>query len=193
MVFLSLMFSFLLPILPYLQCVFLISFPLFFCFYFSSLFYLFVWFVIPLISEGNFFYQMVYYYSGGLRLNPNLYDCGKVCLSLLNTWTGKNNEMWDPKQSTMLQVLVSIQALILNANPFFNEPGYESRYLGEDGERMSKRYNEDVFILSLKTMMYTLRRPPKVHYCSLSYKYLQVHQYECFFLINLYNQKFRIT
>lgn len=104
---------------------------------------------------------MVYYYSGGLRLNPNLYDCGKVCLSLLNTWTGKNNEMWDPKQSTMLQVLVSIQALILNANPFFNEPGYESRYLGEDGERMSKRYNEDVFILSLKTMMYTLRRPPK--------------------------------
>lgn len=55
--------------------------------------------------------QMVYYYSGGLRINPNLYDCGKVCLSLLNTWTGKGNEKWIPKQSTMLQVLVSIQAL----------------------------------------------------------------------------------
>lgn len=188
MVFLSLMFSSLLPILPYLQCVFIISFPLLFLFllFFSLLFVCVV--VTLLISEGNFFYQMVYYYSGGLRLNPNLYDCGKVCLSLLNTWTGKNNEMWDPKQSTMLQVLVSIQALILNANPFFNEPGYESRYLGEDGERMSKRYNEDVFILSLKTMMYTLRRPPKVHYCSLSYKYLQVHQYECSFVTNLYNQ-----
>ncbi|MBD4020678.1 hypothetical protein GUI04_17110, partial [Xanthomonas citri pv. citri] len=52
---------------------------------------------------------MVYYYSGGLRLNPNLYDCGKVCLSLLNTWTGKGNEKWMPKKSTMLQVLVSIQ------------------------------------------------------------------------------------
>ncbi|GFZ05666.1 ubiquitin-conjugating enzyme 25 [Actinidia rufa] len=35
---------------------------------------------------------MVYYYSGGLRLNPNLYDCGKVCLSLLNTWSGNKNE-----------------------------------------------------------------------------------------------------
>ncbi|KAA8526378.1 hypothetical protein F0562_008419 [Nyssa sinensis] len=104
---------------------------------------------------------MVYYYSGGLRLNPNLYDCGKVCLSLLNTWTGKKNEMWMPKTSTMLQVLVSIQALILNAKPFFNEPGYEISYVGPEGERRSKAYNEDVFILSLKTMIYTLRRPPK--------------------------------
>lgn len=107
---------------------------------------------------------MVYYYSGGLRLNPNLYDCGKVCLSLLNTWNGKKTEMWIPGKSTMLQVLVSIQGLILNAKPFFNEPGYESMYVGEDGERRSKQYNQDVFILSLKTMVYTIRRPPKV-YC----------------------------
>ncbi|PWA84111.1 ubiquitin-conjugating enzyme/RWD-like protein [Artemisia annua] len=104
---------------------------------------------------------MVYYYSGGLRLNPNLYDCGKVCLSLLNTWTGNGNEKWMPKKSTMLQVLVSIQALILNAKPFFNEPGYDDRYPGAEGERKSKAYNEEMFILSLKTMMYTLRRPPK--------------------------------
>ncbi|CAI9280054.1 unnamed protein product [Lactuca saligna] len=104
---------------------------------------------------------MVYYYSGGLRLNPNLYDCGKVCLSLLNTWTGKGNEKWMPKKSTMLQVLVSIQALILNANPFFNEPGYDNMYTGAEGEKKSRTYNEEIFILSLKTMMYTLRRPPK--------------------------------
>ncbi|CAN4104962.1 unnamed protein product [Withania somnifera] len=104
---------------------------------------------------------MVYYYSGGLRLNPNLYDCGKVCLSLLNTWTGKGNEKWMPKTSTMLQVLVSIQALILNSKPFFNEPGYEASYAGREGERRSNAYNEDVFVLSLKTMTYTLRRPPK--------------------------------
>ncbi|GMP54568.1 hypothetical protein CsSME_00019700 [Camellia sinensis var. sinensis] len=112
-------------------------------------------------------WQMVYYYSGGLRLNPNLYDCGKVCLSLLNTWSGNKNEMWMPKTSTMLQVLVSIQALILNAKPFFNEPGYANMYGGLEGERRSKAYNEDVFILSLKTMMYTLRRPPKVRIFAL--------------------------
>ncbi|PPR93751.1 hypothetical protein GOBAR_AA26922 [Gossypium barbadense] len=104
---------------------------------------------------------MVYYYSGGLRLNPNLYNCGKVCLSLLGTWHGHQNEMWVPGQSTMLQVLVSIQALILNARPFFNEPGYETSYVGAEGDRRSRKYNEEVFILSLKTMIYTLRRPPK--------------------------------
>ncbi|KAK1405335.1 Ubiquitin-conjugating enzyme like [Heracleum sosnowskyi] len=104
---------------------------------------------------------MVYYYSGGLRLNPNLYDCGKVCLSLLNTWTGEGNEKWIPNSSTMLQVLVSIQALILNEEPFFNEPGYDGMYIGETGRQKSKEYTENAFIMSLKTMMYTLRRPPK--------------------------------
>ncbi|XP_059284068.1 putative ubiquitin-conjugating enzyme E2 38 [Lycium ferocissimum] len=117
---------------------------------------------------------MVYYYSGGLRLNPNLYDCGKVCLSLLNTWTGKGNERWLPKSSTMLQVLVSIQALILNAKPFFNEPGYEASYPGPEGERRSKAYNEDVFVLSLKTMTYTLRRPPK-HFEDLVIGHFRCH------------------
>lgn len=117
---------------------------------------------------------MVYYYSGGLRLNPNLYDCGKVCLSLLNTWTGKGNERWLPKTSTMLQVLVSIQALILNAKPFFNEPGYETSYAGPEGESRSYAYNEDAFVLSLKTMTYTLRRPPK-HFEDLVIGHFRCH------------------
>ncbi|KAK6919571.1 Ubiquitin-conjugating enzyme E2 [Dillenia turbinata] len=106
---------------------------------------------------------MVYYYSGGLRLNPNLYDCGKVCLSLLNTWTGKSTEKWIPGKSTMLQVLVSIQALILNEEPYFNEPGYESSRGSKEGDRRSKEYSEEVFVLSLKTMIYTLRRPPQYY------------------------------
>ena len=45
-----------------------------------------------------------------MRFNPNLYNCGKVCLSLLGTWSGPG---WDPKASTLLQVLVSIQSLIM--------------------------------------------------------------------------------
>ncbi|KAI3795317.1 hypothetical protein L1987_37968 [Smallanthus sonchifolius] len=122
---------------------------------------------------------MVYYYSGGLRLNPNLYDDGKVCLSLLNTWTGHGSEKWMPNNSTMLQVLVSIQALILNDKPFFNEPGYDNMYPGVVGDKKSKSYNEDIFILSLKTMIYTIRRPPKYfeelvvgHFCSRAHAIL---------------------
>ncbi|KAL1328488.1 hypothetical protein AAHE18_13G376600 [Arachis hypogaea] len=105
----------------------------------------------------------VYYHSGGVRINPNLYKCGTVCLSLLGTWQGRNNdENWIPGKSTMLQVLVSIQALILNEKPFYNEPGYSESYGGSrDGHRRSKEYSDNAFILSLKTMMYTMRKPPK--------------------------------
>jgi len=112
--------------------------------------------------NSTYFPQQVYYHSGGLRLNPNLYHNGKVCLSLLGTWHGKNCENWNPDKSTMLQVLVSIQALILNEKPFFNEPGYAESYRAEEGQRRSKDYNDNTFVLSLKTMMYTLRKPPKV-------------------------------
>ncbi|PWA99767.1 ubiquitin-conjugating enzyme/RWD-like protein [Artemisia annua] len=103
---------------------------------------------------------LAHYHAGGLRINPNLYDNGYVCLSLLNTWRGKGSEMWMPKQSTMLQVLVSIQALILNEKPYFNEPGYERTSGQDDGEKRARNYNRNIFILSLKTMIYTLRRPP---------------------------------
>ncbi|XWS52060.1 hypothetical protein CRYUN_Cryun11dG0035000 [Craigia yunnanensis] len=103
----------------------------------------------------------VYYHSGGLRLNPNLYSCGKVCLSLLNTWSGNKNEKWLPGMSTMLQVLVSIQALILNQKPYFNEPGLAHHSGTPKGELLSRQYNEDTFILSLKTMIYSMRRQPK--------------------------------
>ncbi|PRQ31288.1 putative aminoacyltransferase, E1 ubiquitin-activating enzyme [Rosa chinensis] len=103
----------------------------------------------------------VHYHSGGLRLNPNLYGCGKVCLSLLNTWSGNSKEMWIPGVSTILQVLVSIQGLILNTKPYFNEPGYASMNGSAAGETRSQQYNEDTFLLSLTTMVYMMRRPPK--------------------------------
>ncbi len=45
--------------------------------------------------------------NGRVRFNPNLYSCGKVCLSLLGTWRGNASENWDPKISTLLQLVVS--------------------------------------------------------------------------------------
>lgn len=60
---------------------------------------------------------------GGVRFNPNLYNCGKVCLSLLGTWPGQPEEQWSPK-STLLQVIVSIQSMIFVDAPYFNEPGH---------------------------------------------------------------------
>jgi hypothetical protein len=57
-----------------------------------------------------------------VRFNPNLYTCGKVCLSMLNTWSGPG---WVPT-NTISNVLVAIQALVLNDYPLMNEPGYEN-------------------------------------------------------------------
>ena len=57
--------------------------------------------------------------DGRTRFNPNLYVSGKVCLSILNTWSG---EKWSACQS-IRSVLLSISILILNEEPFLNEPG----------------------------------------------------------------------
>lgn len=42
--------------------------------------------------------------AGSVRFNPNLYNCGKVCLSLLGTWSGGKGEGWDMQSSSALQV-----------------------------------------------------------------------------------------
>lgn len=106
--------------------------------------------------------QMVHYISGGLRLNPNLYESGKVCLSLLNTWTGTAAEVWNPGTSTILQVLLSLQALVLNEKPYFNEAGYDQQIGRAEGERNSVSYNENAFLVTCQSILYLLRKPPKV-------------------------------
>ena len=79
--------------------------------------------------------------GGTVRFNPNLYNCGKVCLSLLGTWSGPG---WDPQSSSLLQVLVSIQSLIMVPDPYFNEPGYEAQMGTPAGQTASSKYNESI-------------------------------------------------
>jgi ubiquitin-protein ligase len=67
----------------------------------------------------------VKYYTQGdnTRFNPNLYTCGKVCLSLINTWDGPK---WTSCQ-TIRSVLISLRGLVLGVKyPLQNEPGYET-------------------------------------------------------------------
>jgi len=135
-------------------------------------------------TTGPFFsWQQVHYHSGGLRLNPNLYADGKVCLSLLNTWSGSKNQKWTPGVSTMLQVLVSIQGLILNAKPYFNEPGWAPSKGKPGGEANSLQYNENTFILSLKTMLYTIRKPPKVWFYSWFISFISLLSLLCWVIL----------
>ncbi|KAF7274270.1 hypothetical protein GWI33_013063 [Rhynchophorus ferrugineus] len=79
-----------------------------------------------------------------VRFNPNLYNDGKVCLSVLNTWHGRPEEKWNAQTSSFLQVLVSIQSLILVPEPYFNEPGYERARGTPAGTTNSKDYNLNI-------------------------------------------------
>lgn len=105
--------------------------------------------------------------GGRIRFNPNLYKNGKVCLSLLGTWSGPT---WTPA-STLLQVLVSIQSLILVEQPYFNEPGYESLLGTPTGKQLGDEYNSQVHrnnvaIAMLQNILYS---PPELRSAILTH------------------------
>lgn len=96
-----------------------------------------------------------------VRFNPNLYNDGKVCLSVLNTWHGRPEEKWNASTSSLLQVLVSIQSLILVAEPYFNEPGYERSKGTVSGEASSREYDSNIRQATVRwAMLDMLQRPP---------------------------------
>ena len=59
----------------------------------------------------------------GVRFNPNLYKCGKVCVSLLNTWSG---DQWTSCQ-TITTVLLTLCTLLCK-DPLLNEPGVNKQH-----------------------------------------------------------------
>ncbi|KAJ7129714.1 hypothetical protein C8R44DRAFT_777474 [Mycena epipterygia] len=93
--------------------------------------------------------------GGKYRFNPNLYADGKVCLSLLGTWSGPG---WVSGRSTLLQVLISIQSMILCEEPYLNEPGWAS----SGGTPQSRAYSANVRRMVVKTaMLGNLQNPPE--------------------------------
>jgi len=91
--------------------------------------------------------------AGRFRFNPNLYTDGKICISLLGTWSGPG---WDPVTSTILQLLVSIQALVFVDYPLENEPGYEGQALQPD----SLAYNRGIHVATTEyAMLWHLTQP----------------------------------
>ncbi|GAB7356207.1 hypothetical protein MBLNU459_g6787t1 [Dothideomycetes sp. NU459] len=68
--------------------------------------------------------------GGKSRFNPNIYACGKVCLSILGTWRGEPGEEWSTAQG-LESILLSIQSL-MSSNPYENEPGFEGTRLEDE-------------------------------------------------------------
>jgi ubiquitin-conjugating enzyme E2 O len=84
--------------------------------------------------------------NGNGPVNPNLYEDGKICLSLLGTWhTDERNESWSPAKSTLLQVLVSIMGLVLVKEPYYNEAGYDVHRSAPETKLNSALYTERAY------------------------------------------------
>ncbi|KAK2752725.1 hypothetical protein FQN55_005854 [Onygenales sp. PD_40] len=95
-----------------------------------------------------------------LQLSPNLHPDGKVCLSLLGTWhDGDQAAQWQPGNSTILSVLISIQAMVLSEDPWRQEPGYTS-LVGAQADAMSHDFMKQVRAKSIKWAMLDWFRDP---------------------------------
>ena len=93
--------------------------------------------------------DVVYVSRNRVRIHPNLYvssgtgGYGKVCLSILGTWSG-------PKWTTIMDistVLLSLQSL-LDSNPLSHEPGSISK-----NKSINTMYNEVIQYETFKTLL----------------------------------------
>ncbi|KAJ7487432.1 hypothetical protein B0H11DRAFT_2013304 [Mycena galericulata] len=122
-------------------------------------------FVIDWMLDSNFPHSppiahFLSWTNGNGRVNPNLYEEGKVCLSILGTWAGDKNEIWNSARSSLLQAFVSIQGLVLVKEPWFCEPAYEKLRGTEEGIVNSRLYNEKAYVLSRGFVRRALELPP---------------------------------
>ena len=87
-----------------------------------------------------------------IRIHPNIYVNGRVCLSLLGTWSG-------PKWTSIMDIssiLISIKSL-LNNNPLHNEPGFEGNYT-----KLNTNYNDIIRYNSIESLY--LKNTQKIPY-----------------------------
>ena len=90
--------------------------------------------------------------DNNIRFNPNLYVNGKVCLSMINTWSGPG---WTPC-NTISSVLLSLQALVFVKMPLKNEPGYEN-HASKD---VLQKYNDIIYHETYRTAVCKMIRTP---------------------------------
>ena len=83
-----------------------------------------------------------------IRFNPNLYENGKICLSILGTWSGPG---WKPVMNTR-SILLNFQSL-LHEYPIVNEPMYNNLNVNDiksfNYNKILKYYNYNFAILEM--------------------------------------------
>tara|TARA_B110000208_G_scaffold190570_1_gene254794 strand:- start:71 stop:778 length:708 start_codon:yes stop_codon:yes gene_type:complete len=85
--------------------------------------------------------------ESNVRMNPNLYGNGKVCLSILGTWAGPG---WTSIMN-MFSVFTSIVAEIFVKDPFKNEPGQEGSSVKTNEQYNNYLYHENLRLAIVNT------------------------------------------
>lgn len=101
----------------------------------------------------------------GTRLHPNLYDGGKVCLSILGTWSG---EPWTPMMN-LHTLAIQLQSLLSTDEPLTCEPGFK------DLKDASKRKKAKEYREFLKVINFTKVIPK--HYVTPPVNNREAHEY----------------
>ncbi|KAJ4299335.1 hypothetical protein N0V90_004580 [Kalmusia sp. IMI 367209] len=110
----------------------------------------------PQTAPEAFFHSWT---SGNGPVNPNLYEDGKICLSLLGTWhADERNESWSPGKSTLLQVLVSLMGLVLVKDPYYNEAGFDVHRQAPETRLSSALYTERAYFRTRAFIVHALTR-----------------------------------
>jgi ubiquitin-protein ligase len=90
---------------------------------------------------------LTYKSQNKVRIHPNIYVNGKVCLSILGTWSGPS---WTHTMD-ITTVLLTIQSLLDN-NPLANEPGYEK--IVSDKNILYENYNKIILYNTINSLIF---------------------------------------
>lgn len=90
------------------------------------------------------------------RLHPNLYEQGKICLSLFGTWQGPS---WQPTLN-LKAIALTLQSL-LNPNPIICEPNYEGTKSDSDtGKRYIQIVSYESILVSVVDQLNYIEKQP---------------------------------
>ena len=118
------------------------------------------------VSVDSIVFFAYHRYSSYSRMCPFLsfLIVPQVCLSLLGTTTaGDESQRWNPNESSLAQILLSIQSQILDtAEPYFTEGGGHGGLQGtQAGEQGSRRYNNTLRLSTLRhAIINHIKSPP---------------------------------
>ena len=122
-------------------------------------------FVFDILCDNNFPDNppnMMFVNHGSHEFNPYMTPYGKICLSILDTGTNHGSK-WIPNQSTLYQVMETIQNKIFISNPYSNHADYDLHRRLPIGKQKVQEYIHNVKLYTMQYAMTDIINKPDVY------------------------------